>query len=211
MANNILIDKERKSPSGRLQVKPSNPDRFLQEPRFLSPPATSPNWIDKNGNVTLECLVTGHPATSLRWSVNRTTPAGLVSQRGYLMVSTPGNYTCTAVGRSGVFLERTFQVQEALSANIIRRPKSQVFPTARTVRFECEVSGWPIPEIQWLKVTFIDTNKGDTRPIQPSSIYSQKRDQNVARILFFFLRIYFIIFHIFINPSKTSRFSLSIP
>ena len=40
----------------------------------------------------------------------------------------------------------------ATAPQFIEVPQSQVFPTAKTVRFECHAAGNPTPTIKWLKV-----------------------------------------------------------
>lgn len=42
-------------------------------------------------------------------------------------------------------------VEVQVSPYFIKQPVSQVYPTAKTVRFECEVGGNPTPTMTWLK------------------------------------------------------------
>lgn len=155
MANNELAGRKRRSPAGHLVVTPPNPDH-VRAPHIISPLAPQSDlWILPDESVTLECLASAYPPTSAKWSVNGTTvPAG--PQNGYFVTSSPGDYACSVASASGSSAvdstARVFSVRVAAAPSIIRRPKSQVLPTAKTVRFECEVSGSPTPEIQWLKV-----------------------------------------------------------
>lgn len=145
--------KERRSQAGRLVV---SPDTGRQIPQFISPPLPSDMWAVHGGNMTIECLATN---TAVKWTLNSTTlpSAGL----GYLTLTNihptmAGHYSCatitagTSVASSSI--SQSTIVHVATVPQFIRLPKSQVFPTAKTVRFECEVTGIPSPEIRWFKV-----------------------------------------------------------
>ena len=75
--------------------------------------------------------------------------------------SMAGHYSCvaiTTVASDGSSVAAVTSMTQSTTVHVatvpqfIRVPKSQVFPTAKTVRFECEVTGIPSPEIRWLKV-----------------------------------------------------------
>ena len=154
LASNELAGKERRSSAGRLLITPPNPE-LARQPHFISPPApTSPLWITEGETAVLECLASGHPpSSSILWTLNDTVLSrpDPGERMGYAVAKEAGDYACL-VDPSNANLSRIFPVRLAVRPDIIRRPKSQVFPTAKTVRFECEVTGWPTPDIRWLKV-----------------------------------------------------------
>ena len=152
VARNELADKDRKSQAGRLIVDAQSE---RQEPQFISPPP-SDLWIVQGGNATIECLVTADSV--VQWTHNSTQLPLTASRPGYLSLTNvdpnmAGDYTCAARTAANVTVTRFTPVHVATLPEFIRVPKSQVFPTAKTVRFECEIIGTPSPDIRWLKVT----------------------------------------------------------
>ncbi len=145
-----MADKDRKSQAGRLVVHP--PTERL--PQFISPLPTD-LWVVQGGNATIECLVTANSA--VQWTLNSTPLPLAVSQPpGYLSLtnvdpSMAGDYACVATA-ANVTVTRLTPVHVATLPEFVRVPKSQVFPTAKTVRFECEITGTPSPDIRWFKV-----------------------------------------------------------
>ncbi|KAI9554326.1 hypothetical protein GHT06_019598 [Daphnia sinensis] len=157
VARNELAEKERKSQAGRLVVSSENarPNRLAQ---FISPPPPSDLWVVQGGNVTIECLATG-TNTAVKWALNSTTSLPATGP-GYLALTDihpnmAGHYSCVAItaGSSvaSASITQSTVVHVATVPQFVRLPKSQVFPTAKTVRFECEVTGIPSPEIRWFK------------------------------------------------------------
>lgn len=143
-----MANKDRKSPIGRLEVVAASdgPPQLI-----YSPPGEL--WIVQGAAATVECLVTANAA--VWWTLNATVPFQ-ATRPGYLLLdnvhpSMAGDYACVAKA-GNVTVTRTTTVHVATLPEFIRTPKSQVFPTAKTVRFECEVSGTPAPDIRWLKV-----------------------------------------------------------
>ena len=150
VARNELADKDRKSQAGRLIVTPKSE---MVEPQFVSPPP-SDLWVVQGGNATIECLVTA--GSVVQWTLNSTqlplTPPGYLSLTN-VESKVAGDYACVARTAANLTVTRITTVRVATLPEFIRVPKSQVFPTAKTVRFECEVTGTPSPDIRWLKVT----------------------------------------------------------
>lgn len=157
VARNEMAEKERKSQAGRLVVSSDNarPNRLAQ---FISPPPASDLWVVQGGNVTIECLATGIN-TAVKWVLNSTTSLPATGP-GYLALTDihpnmAGHYSCVAITAgsnvASTSITQSTVVHVATVPQFIRLPKSQVFPTAKTVRFECEVTGIPSPEIRWFK------------------------------------------------------------
>jgi hypothetical protein len=147
-------------------------------PQFISPPPPNDLWVVQGGNVTIECLATGTTNARLGWTLNSSSltiataatqtnwlhgPTGSTAGPGYLSLtdvnpSMAGRYTCVAMTTTGgdsvagLSVTQSTNVHVATVPQFLRVPKSQVFPTAKTVRFECEVTGIPAPEIRWFKV-----------------------------------------------------------
>lgn len=173
VARNEMADKDRKSQTGRLAVIPPA-DRL---PQFIFPPP-SDLWVVQGDNATIECLVTADSV--VHWTLNSTLPLtstptptttktmtstmrtttnirnGIEIRPGYLSLTNVdatmiGDYACVATSLN-VTVTRITSVRMATLPEFIRLPKSQVFPTAKTIRFECEVNGTPNPDIRWLKV-----------------------------------------------------------
>ena len=114
--------------------------------------------------MTLECLAKGHPLPATRWTLNGSdlSPSDRVAIRpGYVLLvdvdaTMEGDYGCvawsTAAGVNFTAAVDVATVRIMTPPQFIRRPKSQVFPTAKTVRFECEIAGYPAPDVRWFKV-----------------------------------------------------------
>ncbi|XP_057376033.1 protogenin-like isoform X2 [Daphnia carinata] len=155
VARNEMADKERRSQAGRLVVSSEGPNRLAQ---FISPPPASDLWVVEGGNVTIECLATGIN-TAVKWTLNSTTSLPATGP-GYLALTDihpnmAGHYSCVAITAgsnvASASMTQSTVVHVATVPQFVRLPKSQVFPTAKTVRFECEVTGIPSPEIRWFK------------------------------------------------------------
>ena len=156
--------------------------KTIRLPQFISPPPPSNLWVVQGGNMTIECLATGtnvgvrwtlNSSTIGSTASSQTTNwlhdrqwTGSTTGPGYLSLmdvnpSMAGHYSCvaiTTVASDGSSVAAVTSMTQSTTVHVatvpqfIRVPKSQVFPTAKTVRFECEVTGIPSPEIRWLKV-----------------------------------------------------------
>ncbi|XP_039300274.1 LOW QUALITY PROTEIN: protogenin-like, partial [Nilaparvata lugens] len=73
-----------------------------------------------------------------------------------------GTYTCTAIPNDAdddddelageaPLLTRLVTLEVLSPPLVVKKPKSDVYPTAKTVRIECEAKGNPLPDIVWLK------------------------------------------------------------
>ena len=140
-----------------------------REPQIVWPPPdsippSSPLWITEGDNTTLECLASARTAPAIHWTVNGSilslpvdetrAPSIVVGPSFITFIATnmalSGDYGCLVIGGSGR-VTPVASVRVSTRPEIVRSPKSQVFPAAKTVRFECEVTGHPTPEIRWLK------------------------------------------------------------
>ncbi|XP_033606589.1 protogenin isoform X2 [Cryptotermes secundus] len=164
VATNLLTKKSRYSSEGHLEVVPKSP--FIRLPQFIS---VSSAMIETHAgaNVTLDCAATGLPIPELTWTFLPRVPDGKLhpitntSRNGLNVVTlhhvTPGQtgtYTCTAsVAHDKLITPITQMVLlEVLEAPLfIKVPTSQVYLTAKTVRFECDVKDNRTTEIVWLK------------------------------------------------------------
>lgn len=159
-ATNVLAAKSRKSSAGRLLVTPRSEN--LIESQFVSPVSSpaSPSVVNlrvsEGSDVTLECLATGNPLPKVTWKWNASEE--LVSSdrvsvhRGFVLLT---NVDKSMAGEYWCIIDTGFHitsVQVTSPAFLISSPKSQVLPSAKTVRFECVFGGHPIPEVRWLKV-----------------------------------------------------------
>ena len=173
MARNQLAGKERRSSAGRLLVIPRS--EKSRGPQFLSAPMSPSSllWTSQGSNLTLECLATGNPTAPVtKWTFNGThelvPSAKIVIRPGFLLLadvdaSMSGQYTCTATDGSNATVSQTTTVEVTTRLFLLKMPKSQVFPTAKTVRFECEVGGHPVPDVRWLKVMASHRSRGGNR------------------------------------------------
>ena len=69
-----------------------------------------------------------------------------------LGTNTSGLSSGVSSGPTSSFVSK---LRVAVAPQLVEAPQSQVFPTAKTVRFECHASGSPTPTIKWLKVISI--------------------------------------------------------
>lgn len=151
-----MVSKEKRSPVGVLTVTESTETK--RELEFVWPTTSATLLrITEGDNATLECLASARPAPIIQWTINGSIlslPDGSFGP-GFMKltaadVSMSGDYGCLVVGGSGS-ITTVAMVRVSTRPRVVRPPKSQVFPAAKTVRFECEVTGTPTPEIRWLK------------------------------------------------------------
>lgn len=125
---------------------------------FLLPSASSRRVI-AGENLTLECCASGWPPPQLAWSHDgqpveasavRAAPGIALLRLANVQPPGGGNYTCTVGGKDGG-QALTVNVAVLVPPTVVKGPLSQVYPTAKTVRFECEVDGVPMPVVMWVK------------------------------------------------------------
>lgn len=169
--NEILNKVRRHSAVGQLTVRPRSP--ITADVEFISPvqPA-SVKRVMEGSTATLDCVVSGR-TTDVTWTYklpNQTTDFVSEMKRSVNVLTLhnvtqahEGAYTCTAIPQdmnTAVDDEmadepppftRVVTLEVLSPPLLVKKPKSQVYPTAKTVRIECEAKGNPLPEIVWLK------------------------------------------------------------
>ena len=156
-----MASKERRSVSGQLSVVAASTDRWRPAQLISPPPTAATVWLLPHRPLTLECLVaTGQPPPLTGWTVDghplpaRDGPEGgdWLAGPGYVTVRAGGRYACANGSVSGGGALTETEVRRAVAPSVVQAPQSQVFPIAKTVRFECHVAGLPTPNVKWLKV-----------------------------------------------------------
>uniref|UniRef100_T1I3G6 Uncharacterized protein n=1 Tax=Rhodnius prolixus TaxID=13249 RepID=T1I3G6_RHOPR len=161
-ASNGLAKKIRTSAEGELIVL--RVEDIPQPVKFLngSPPQTV--TLRQGTEGSLVCAAAGLPRPTLKWvhtkydgtnKTLQTTNNGLnVLNINKVTTNHNGIFTCVATQTYKDRVTSTSKevnVEVEVPPEIIQKPKSQVYPAAKTVRFECDVRGNPPPHVTWYK------------------------------------------------------------
>ncbi|XP_012627803.2 cell adhesion molecule-related/down-regulated by oncogenes isoform X2 [Microcebus murinus] len=151
-------------PIGRklLVSRPSSNDVHILHParsQALAVPSRSP--------VTLECVVSGVPASQVHWLKDgQDVMLGSTWRRLYSHLATDrigpvdsGNYSCVARSRSGDVRHVTYTVTVLEHASISKGLQDHIVSLGATVYFTCDVHGNPSPNRTWFH---------NAQPIRPS-------------------------------------------
>lgn len=111
----------------------------------------------EGNDVLVDCAATGSPPPKLGWSfniggkivpiVNMTSSVALLRLQN-VTVELNGTYICSSEDKK---LSQSVVIEVWQKPNVSITPLEQKFPTAKTVRFTCEASGIPKPELLWFK------------------------------------------------------------
>nr|CAD7262437.1 unnamed protein product [Timema shepardi] len=157
-AHNLATKKTRISGEASLQVTLQTPEH--RPPKFLSP--WEVHSVPRGGNKTLNCGASGNPAPTLSWTFGEPPKPVFEKSVGVsrvlftnVTVDQSGVYTCIASNMAAngtvVSINQTFPLEVLVPPKFISTPVSQVYPAAKTVRFNCTAQGRPVPKIIWYK------------------------------------------------------------
>ncbi|KAF6207050.1 hypothetical protein GE061_018288 [Apolygus lucorum] len=162
-ATNALINKKRISHAGEVTVVQQTAQPLV----VLAPEArteSNPRILRHGQKEILICAASGIPRPKLQWTHLRsdgTTRTKDDSNNGLNIftfdpvdVGDSGMYTCVVTQSRNGNVSRVSTVIYAeveVPPIIVDKPKSQIFPAAKTVRIECEVRGVPTPQVVWYK------------------------------------------------------------
>ncbi|KAF6277710.1 cell adhesion associated, oncogene regulated [Rhinolophus ferrumequinum] len=151
-------------PIGRkLLVSPPSSDDF----HILHPTLSQALAVLSQSPVTLECVVSGVPASQVHWLKDgQDAMAGSNWRRMYSHLATDsiepvdsGNYSCMVGSKSGDIKHVTYMVTVLEHASISKGLRDQTVSLGATVQFTCEVHGNPAPNCTWLH---------NAQPVYPS-------------------------------------------
>nr|XP_019566070.1 PREDICTED: cell adhesion molecule-related/down-regulated by oncogenes isoform X2 [Rhinolophus sinicus] len=151
-------------PIGRkLLVSPPSSDDF----HILHPTLSQALAVLSQSPVTLECVVSGVPASQVHWLKDgQDAMAGSSWRRLYSHLATDsiepvdsGNYSCMVGSKSGDIKHVTYMVNVLEHASISKGLRDQTVSLGATVQFTCEVHGNPAPNCTWLH---------NAQPVSPS-------------------------------------------
>ncbi|XP_069674943.1 protogenin-like [Periplaneta americana] len=165
VAVNLLTKRQRVSSEGQLEVIPKSPIPRL--PQIISE-ASAMIEARAGDNVTLDCAATGSPIPELTWMflpripdskqhpiTNKTRNGINVLTLHQVTTAHTGTYTCIATSagldKQSTPVSKTVSVEVLEIPTFEKVPTSQVYLTAKTVRFECEVKDNKTTEVKWLK------------------------------------------------------------
>ncbi|XP_026361236.2 cell adhesion molecule-related/down-regulated by oncogenes [Ursus arctos] len=151
-------------PIGRklLVSRPSSDDFHILHPTLSQALA-----VLSHSPVTLECVVSGVPASQVHWLKDgQDALPGSNWRRLYSHLATDsidpadsGNYSCIVGNKSGDVQRVTYMVNVLESASISKGLQDQTVPLGATVQFTCEVHGNPTPNRTWFH---------NAEPVHPS-------------------------------------------
>ncbi|XP_075231320.1 protogenin-like [Lycorma delicatula] len=132
------------------------------ELEFLSPTDVVRRVV-QGGTVSLDCAVRGHNP-EVTWAhtlLNQSKEIVSEGMKGMNVLTLhnvteqhAGPYSCVALQsnkKQALSITKVVSLEVLSPPVLVVKPKSQVYPTAKTVRFECEAKGNPLPDITWLK------------------------------------------------------------
>ncbi|CAK7317612.1 Cell adhesion molecule-related/down-regulated by oncogenes [Vulpes lagopus] len=151
-------------PIGRklLVSRPSSDDFHILHPTHSQALA-----VLSHSPVTLECVVSGVPASQVYWlKDDRDALLGSNWRRLYSHLAIDsidpkdsGNYSCVVGNKSGDIKRVTYMVNVLENASISKGLQDQTVSLGATVQFTCEVHGNPTPNHTWFH---------NTQPVHPS-------------------------------------------
>ncbi|XP_023557230.1 cell adhesion molecule-related/down-regulated by oncogenes isoform X1 [Octodon degus] len=163
-AYNPVTNELKVEPIGqKLLVSRPSPDGF----HILHPTLSQALAVLSHSPVTLECVVTGVPASQVHWlREGQDAVLGSNWRRLYSHLATAsidpadsGNYSCVVGNRSGDIKHVTYMVNVLEHASISKGLQDQTVPLGATVHFTCAVRGNPVPNCTWFH---------NAQPIHPS-------------------------------------------
>nr|XP_035955170.1 cell adhesion molecule-related/down-regulated by oncogenes isoform X3 [Halichoerus grypus] len=151
-------------PIGRklLVSRPSSEDFHILHPTLSQALA-----VLSHSPVTLECVVSGVPASQVHWLKDgQDALQGSNWRRLYSHLATEsidptdsGNYSCVVGNKSGDIQRVTYMVNVLENASISKGLQDQTVSLGATVQFTCEVHGNPTPNRTWFH---------NAQPVHPS-------------------------------------------
>ncbi|KAH0517001.1 Cell adhesion molecule [Microtus ochrogaster] len=165
-AYNPVTSELKVEPIGRklLVSRPSSADGF----HILHPALSQALSVLPHSPVTLECVVSGVPASQVYWLKDgQDAVSGSNWRRLYSHLATAsidpadsGNYSCVVGNKSGDVKHVTYMVNVLEHASISKGLQDQKVSLGATVHFTCDVHGNPAPNRTWFH---------NAQPIRPSS------------------------------------------
>ncbi|XP_060259984.1 cell adhesion molecule-related/down-regulated by oncogenes isoform X2 [Ovis aries] len=145
-----------------LVSRPSSDDFHILHPTFSQALA-----VLSRSPVTLECVVSGVPASHVHWLKDgQDAVVGSTWRRLYTHLATDsidpadsGNYSCVVGNKSGDAKHVTYVVNVLEHASISKGLQDQTVSLGATVQFTCEVHGNPAPNRTWFH---------NAQPVRPS-------------------------------------------
>ncbi|KAM7337833.1 hypothetical protein ACRRTK_003952 [Alexandromys fortis] len=164
-AYNPVTSELKVEPIGRklLVSRPSSADGF----HILHPALSQALSVLPHSPVTLECVVSGVPASQVYWLKDgQDALSGSNWRRLYSHLATAsidpadsGNYSCVVGNKSGDVKHVTYMVNVLEHASISKGLQDQKVSLGATVHFTCDVHGNPAPNRTWFH---------NAQPIRPS-------------------------------------------
>ncbi|KAM5226219.1 cell adhesion molecule-related/down-regulated by oncogenes isoform 1-T5 [Hipposideros larvatus] len=155
-----------------LKVEPIGQKLLVSRPtsddfHILHPTLSQALAVLSQSPVTLECVVSGVPASQVHWLKDgQDAVAGSSWKRLYSHLATDsigpvdaGNYSCMVGSKSGNIKHVTYVVNVLEHASISKGLQDQTVSLGTTVQFTCEVHGNPAPNCTWFH---------NAQPIHPS-------------------------------------------
>ncbi|XP_030394259.1 cell adhesion molecule-related/down-regulated by oncogenes isoform X1 [Gopherus evgoodei] len=125
--------------------------------RILHPTVSQALAVPQHSPLTLECVVSGLPASHVHWFKDgqdaltgsrwRLLHSHLVTDR--LDTLDAGNYSCVVANESGIVKYINYTVTILESASISKGLQDQTVAVGATIHFSCDIHGNPAPNLTW--------------------------------------------------------------
>ncbi|KAM9113946.1 cell adhesion molecule-related/down-regulated by oncogenes isoform 1-T3 [Pangshura tecta] len=125
--------------------------------RILHPTVSQALAVPQHSPLTLECVVSGLPASHVHWFKDgqdaltgsrwRLLHSHLVTDK--LDTLDAGNYSCVVANESGVVKYINYTVTILESASISKGLQDQTVAVGATIHFSCDIHGNPAPNLTW--------------------------------------------------------------
>ncbi|XP_074159959.1 cell adhesion molecule-related/down-regulated by oncogenes isoform X2 [Sminthopsis crassicaudata] len=163
-AYNPVTHELKVEPTGHKLIVSSSSSKYV---RIIHPTFSQSLAAISHNPVTLECVVSGVPASQVQWLKDghssllgsnwRKLYSNLVTDS--IAPSDAGNYSCVVGNKSGELTRVTYTVNVLEQASISKGLRDQTVSLGATVYFTCTIHGNPAPSLTWLH---------NAEPIHPS-------------------------------------------
>ncbi|XP_065208502.1 neuroglian-like [Planococcus citri] len=138
-----------------LQVEPADPPQENETAPVRLYTSKNEEVAIHGGKISLYCIFGGNPLPNITWRKNgqlltfRNGTSSKILERKRAITSDEGNYTCKASNGYGDPISHTIALKVLVKPHFVKKPKNFIVHEEETVKFYCQATGNPQPEIIW--------------------------------------------------------------